>query len=1050
MTSDPERTRTLVPVPIDDPALEAGLAIAFGDRDGTESRLVHNDAAGHESQVESSSDDLPRGGSDRYEWLGEIARGGMGVILKGRDPHLRRDLAVKVLKTELVTNESTRQRFVEEARVTGQLQHPGVVPIYDLGRAADGRPFFAMKLVKGDTLADQLSQRPDPAADRGRFLKIFEQVCHAVAYAHSKRVIHRDLKPANIMVGAFGEVQVMDWGLAKVLPPNGDAAAGRAAQANRERERPEETTVIMTDRRGSGAGSETQPGLVMGTPAFMPPEQAAGEVDKVDERADVFGLGAMLCVILTGQPPYVADTAEATRLMAIRSELADALARLAECGADRELVELCRECLTPDLAARPRNAKAVADAVSAYLASVEERAHRAEVERAAAVARVVEERKRRRMQWALAAAILLILAAATWFVTDRSARAKELDRAWAEAERLLPATANGPPAQRLATTRAALTAARTAESDFGLGVGSSELRDRVRRTITRLEDQERDLEVLIDLDAAWLQQAEHTAEKRSFEPALAAPLYAEAFRKAGIDVLGGDPNEAASAIRRRTGLQIELCDALEEWATTMTDEAAKARLTEVARLADPDSPRSRLKKLIQAKDSRGIAEFLRTQEPRSLPPTVAVNLARQLWLNAKWPNQAAALLRAVHDQKPNDFWVNVTLGQISGETDPPRTDDLIRYLTAALAVRPDVPVVYTVLGYTFLDRGRNAEAMACFRRAVALNNHCFRARIGLIRNADPAERAKYVGELEKLARDLPEDVGVQTDLGEMYLRQKRFELAAEQLRKVTVLAPRSPASWAYLGDTLKEMGQTTEAGAAFREAYRIAPGHADFRNRLLNHLKQTGAAAEELQVFKRWYDRLSADDPQRPRWAPQLKYLERQAELERRLPDFREGRAEPDSAEEALISARLCLAKKLYLESARFYAQAFESKPALADGVQIADRYNAACAAVRAASEAGPGDVQARFRKQALDWLRADLATRTSRAKSDTERTAFRKFLRDTVQPDPDLSGVRSFWALTFLPTDERAEWMKFWSEVEAAEKAMRPPVAGPRPQEVQ
>jgi hypothetical protein len=146
----------------------------------------------------------------------------------------------------------------------------------------------------------------------------------------------------------------------------------------------------------------------------------------------------------------------------------------------------------------------------------------------------------------------------------------------------------------------------------------------------------------------------------------------------------------------------------------------------------------------------------------------------------------------------------------------------------------------------------------------------------------------------------------------------------------------------------------------------------------------------------------------------------------------------------------LCQGKKFYPDAVRFFARAFDREPALAERAQGSDRYNAACAAARSAAEVGPADAQARFRKQALDWLRADLAARTSRAKSDAERAAFRKFLRETVQPDPDLAGVRSFWSLTFLPTNERAEWMKFWSEVEATEKAMRPPAAGPRPHEVQ
>src|SRR5262249_21398627 len=158
----------------------------------------------------------------------------------------------------------------------------------------DGRPFFAMKLVKGRTLAELLQERSDPAHERQRFLGEFLQVCQAVAYAHAKGVIHRDLKPANVMVGDFGEVQVLDWGLAKVL-------SAKAAEAE-PHPQPSAASVVETVRSGE-VDSATQAGSVLGTFAYMPPEQAKGEVSLLDRRSDVFGLGAILGELLTGQPP---------------------------------------------------------------------------------------------------------------------------------------------------------------------------------------------------------------------------------------------------------------------------------------------------------------------------------------------------------------------------------------------------------------------------------------------------------------------------------------------------------------------------------------------------------------------------------------------------------------------------------------------------------------------------------------------------------------------------------------------------------------------------
>jgi WD40 repeat protein len=336
----------------------------------------------------------PEGAADRPVRAGrfqlgpELARGGMGVIHSAREEALGRDVAVKVLHQRYPVDSLVGQRFLDEARITAQLQHPGIPPVFEVGRLADERPYLAMKLIKGRTLEDLLKERPNPASDRGRFLAMFEQVCQAVGYAHSKHILHRDLKPANVMVGAFGEVQVMDWGLAKLLPPGGGAAHEATAGT--------ETiggTVIQTSRP-SACG--TLAGSMLGTPAFMAPEQAGGELDRLDERADVFGLGAVLCVILTGEPPYTTKSGEDVRLLAIRGKLADAEARLEHCGADPKLVELCRACLSVEREARPRDAGAVAATVAGYLAGVEERARQAETERAEAVVRDAEQRKRRR------------------------------------------------------------------------------------------------------------------------------------------------------------------------------------------------------------------------------------------------------------------------------------------------------------------------------------------------------------------------------------------------------------------------------------------------------------------------------------------------------------------------------------------------------------------------------------------------------------------------------------------------------------------------------
>jgi serine/threonine protein kinase len=403
-----------------------------------------------------------------YKLLDEVGRGGMGVVYRARDTALVRDVAVKLLRDRYPADSPIARRFTDEARITAQLQHPGIPPVHAVGVLSDGSPFLAMKLIKGQTLAARLARRPGeqadgfaslrrepgearaagstPPADAGgslgrgslNFIAVFEQVCQAVAYAHDRRVIHRDLKPSNVMVGKFGEVQVMDWGLAKVLPEGGPPAV-----AGRERRPAEGGTVIRTPRAGTadtpeafgGSTPATRAGSVLGTPAYMSTEQAGGEVDRLDERCDVFGLGAILCEILTGKPPYTGRDEDQVFRQAMSANQADAHARLAACRAEPELVALCLRCLAAEPDDRPRDAGEVAEAVAALRAAAEDRARRAELDRL----RAAEQAKRRRMLLAASGAVAAVLLAglgASLWQTRRATTAEATAITSAEQARL--------------------------------------------------------------------------------------------------------------------------------------------------------------------------------------------------------------------------------------------------------------------------------------------------------------------------------------------------------------------------------------------------------------------------------------------------------------------------------------------------------------------------------------------------------------------------------------------------------------------------------------
>jgi hypothetical protein len=360
-----------------------------------------------------------------YELLERVGQGGMGVVHRARDLRLNREVAVKLLRDDYPAASAVCARFVAEAQITGQLQHPGIPAVHELGALPDGRPFLAMKLVKGRTLHELLKERSDPAQERGRFLAVFEQVCQAVGYAHAHRVLHRDLKPQNVMVGSFGEVQVMDWGLAKVLAAQAPAAAA-------DGELPETVAALTAIDTPLAGDSATRTGAVMGTPAYMAPEQAGGEVRKLDARSDVFGLGAILCQVLTGQPPFSGKDANEVRLQAVRGELREAFARLDGAGAEPDLVALCERCLAFRQEDRPADGRAVAQEVARVRQAAEERARQAEVARAAALVREAEQRRRRRQLLIAAAAVAAVLGFGIVGTTAGLLRARQA----AEAERL--------------------------------------------------------------------------------------------------------------------------------------------------------------------------------------------------------------------------------------------------------------------------------------------------------------------------------------------------------------------------------------------------------------------------------------------------------------------------------------------------------------------------------------------------------------------------------------------------------------------------------------
>lgn len=350
----------------------------------------------------------PVPGLDRYEDLGPLGTGGMGEVRRVRDRRLGRTLAMKVVRPDRLSQPALVARFLEEAQATAQLQHPGIVPVHDLGQLPDGRLWFTMKEVTGRTLGQIIRQvhRAD-GGDRTALswglrdlVDAFRRVCEAVAYAHSRSVVHRDLKPSNLMLGEHGEVLVVDWGLAKVL--------GRPHTGDRVQPKP-----VQTQRSATSAHA-TQTGQISGTPAYMSPEQASGQIDRIDTRSDVYSLGAVLFEILAGKPPYVGQSAAQVIEQVLSGPpsfptLAEPVhpgwTSLVETGAGGSadglaptryapLLEVCRKAMARDPDERFASAGELAHEVTAWLNGVRQADQARAVLKEAASRRPIAERLR--------------------------------------------------------------------------------------------------------------------------------------------------------------------------------------------------------------------------------------------------------------------------------------------------------------------------------------------------------------------------------------------------------------------------------------------------------------------------------------------------------------------------------------------------------------------------------------------------------------------------------------------------------------------------------
>jgi serine/threonine-protein kinase len=1011
-----------------------------------------------------------------YEIREELGRGGMGIVLTCRDNPLGRDLAIKVLREELRDKPAAARRFLEEAQITGQLQHPGVVPVHQIGRLPDGRPYFTMKLVRGQTLASLLHARAAPAQDQPRFLGVFQQVCQTLAFAHQRRVVHRDLKPANIMVGAFDEVQVMDWGLAKVLDGSASASASPAHE-----------DAIRT-LRSDAPDSASRTGTVLGTPAYMAPEQARGESARLDERCDVFGLGAILCEILTGKPPYWGATIEQVCWQARQGELSEARQRLQTCGADGELIRLAQRCLAADPSERPVHAGEVAHAISAYLASVQDRLRQAEADRAAAQARAQAERRARRWTLVAAAAALavLLLGGGGWLWWHERARAvgEHVESLLQQMDRLM----------REEQWPEALAVAQQADALLATGGLPTALRQRVREQLA-------DATMVVELEDRLLNVKRvhgHYASGAGARP------YAEMFRNYGIDVEALAPAEAAERIRGRA-IGDYLTAALERWARLSAASEIRERLVAIAEAATPEDRRAELRAARETRDRTALQRLADAIDVRQRSPQTLLQLSFALEREED-STAALSLLRRAQQHYPGDFGITNQLVDLLYRDKSHPWDEMLRLQTARLALRSRNPAMHTTLGDLLEKKGRLEEAIAAYREGIRLEPEFDPAytdlglaleKKGQLDEATAAlqeacrlkpDRADYrvqlgkvlvkrerideaIAALQEAVRLDPKWAEAHLQLGLALARQQRSDEAEKAFKEAVRVNPDKAAAHVRLGQVFHEQGRPDDAVVAFREALRLQPnnawahgflgivlensGHLDegiasYRESLRHDadspemhlilgvaLRKKGAFAESLAECRRGHELTLKNQPPPSPSAQQVREAERLVELDGKLPAILRDAIRPADAAERLELANLCTFKNLPAAAARFFGEAFTAQPALAEDLKTGHRYNAACAAALAGCGQGQDtallddQARARWREQALVWLRADLALWTRQLANATpdERAAARQMLAHW-QRDPDLAGLRERDALTRLPEAERQACRQLWTRV--------------------
>jgi serine/threonine-protein kinase len=733
-----------------------------------------------------------------YEVEAVLGCGGMGVVYKARHLKLNRPVALKMLLAGAYAGCQERSRFQREAEAVAGLRHPHIVRVYEVGDL-EGRPYFTMEFVEGGSLAEHLAGVPQPAR---RAAELVATLADAVEFAHASGVIHRDLKPANILLTACGTPVITDFGVA---------------------------------RRIDGPDL-TVPGARVGTPSYMAPEQALGQARVVGPAVDVYALGALLYEMLSGRPPFRAETAAETERQVIAEEPAPP-SRL-NAKVPRDLETICLKCLHKAAARRYTSARELADDLRRFLGGRPIRARPV-----GSIERAVKWARRRPAAALLAVTLLGLLGAAVCVQQQSVAREKETalreGRAREAVESALRRAADLRQAERWREARYILadTARRLADAN------SDELASRLAQA---------------QADVRLAEYLEHIRQNRtspmhdSYEYPLLAREYDRVFAGAGIRL---DDFATATAQIRASAIRDEIVAALDDWAFVafeLKDEPAKNRLLRVAQQADPDPCwRDRFRH----PDTWGSREQLGALADEchgASPPPATHQLALVGVLLGKLGANADStrLLRDAQHRRPADFWLNWEMGNALRRDKKPR--EAVGYFQAALALRSEHHVVHNGLGVVLMEAERYEESIAAFRRGLALEpRRDIKLRRNLVLALTRARRWKEAEAECLLAREEdPASVECALTLASALALDKQPEETIRVCGTALEIDPKNPIAHRYLAVTLVQVGRLEEAVSAFRRLVELEPTSPDGYRGLGHCLRALGRYPEAIAAFE--------------------------------------------------------------------------------------------------------------------------------------------------------------------------------------------------------